>query len=920
MAWAQASTTGQTGLINMPDARIGSDGMLRFGYSFADPYAAVWSSVTILPRLEASWRFTRVMRVPGFPGVLGTDYGDYKDKSVDGKFVLFEETERFPQISLGVQDLIGTQIFRAYYAVASKRVGEFDFTLGYGGRRIDGFFGGLRYRPKAAPGWAFVAEYDANDYKRDPSATISGAAGIRKQPGIGVEYTWGWLTGQLAYTREKPALMAYVSIPLTQKDFIPKLDEPLPYERVTPRPTVRQWLESDEPRLRMVRALAEQDFRAIRVALIHNRLEVTLTNTRISQVSRAVGRAARTILLLSPIETREIRITYTVRDLPVVTYSFFDVVRLQHYFEGAIPRFELAPFVSIEYAKPSAGEEQVDIGEMLRAFEEGEPGRLKVVYRDRGDVVALQGEDLLGNQIRIRPRFEYFFNDPSGVFKYDFGLQASLSQRLAPATFFSAVADLSVLENVSDVTQRSNSLLPHVRTDVAEYKRAAKLKITRLLVNQFYHPAERIYARLSGGLYEEMYGGVGGQVLYLAPGGRWAADLAVDWLKQRDFDGIGFRNYDTVTAIASLNARLPLGITGTVRAGRFLAKDEGVRFELKRRFASGWEVGAWYTYTNGKDITSPGSPDAPYHDKGIFLAIPLNTLLTRDTQGRALFAIAPWTRDVGQMVVSPGDLYALMEKPLVLDIHEHDGLSMFGDREDDYHVPPTRTIFDRPVRKELARDVQDTKRVLADERTWRAIGVGAGLTLLSSAFDRRADRWSDRHRQSRLLERTADVGNMLPLVALASAGFFTLDSANPRLSDTSYSALQSGLTAGLLAGAGRYAIGRQRPGAGRESSDFEPAKGKWQDKSFPSERTAVMWATVTPFAKEYDMPWLYGLAALTNFARVADRKHWVSDTVGGTLLGYSIGNLLWQAHRQPDRRSLQVGFTGQGVTLAWEMR
>src|SRR5439155_111964 len=113
--------------------------------------------------------------------------------------------------------------------------------------------------------------------------------------------------------------------------------------------------------------------------------------------------------------------------------------------------------------------------------------------------------------------------------------------------------------------------------------------------------------------------------------GRWGADLDVNWLKQRDFDGwFGHSHYETVTAIASLNYRMAHGVTGTLRAGRFLARDEGVRAEVKRRFASGFEVGAWYTVTNGNDITSPGSPSSPYHDKGVFMLWRLDTLLTRD--------------------------------------------------------------------------------------------------------------------------------------------------------------------------------------------------------------------------------------------------------------------------------------------------
>jgi hypothetical protein len=326
------------------------------------------------------------------------------------------------------------------------------------------------------------------------------------------------------------------------------------------------------------------------------------------------------------------------------------------------------------------------MADMLGAFDEHQPG-VTALRRDNAHLAGLMSEDLLQNQFKIRPSIALYLNDPAGAFKYEVGVQASLDRRVARRTYFAAAVNYNIYETVSDVTQPSNSTLPHVRSDIAEYKAASAFKLTRLLLNQLYFPAERVYARASGGIYEEMYGGAGGQVLYLPTGAGWGADLAADWLKQRDFDGWGFRDYDTVTAIASFHYRLPLGITATARGGRFLAKDEGVRFEFKRRFASGWEAGVWYTRTNGDDITSPGSPSDPYYDKGIFLSIPISTLLTKDNQEVARMSLAPWTRDVGQMVVSPLDLYRLMEKPLVFDVHEHDGLGQLGDRDDDYHRP-----------------------------------------------------------------------------------------------------------------------------------------------------------------------------------------------------------------------------------------
>jgi hypothetical protein len=174
-----------------------------------------------------------------------------------------------------------------------------------------------------------------------------------------------------------------------------------------------------------------------------------------------------------------------------------------------------------------------------------------------------------------------------------------------------------------------------------------------------------------------MYGGVGGQVLYMPRGAAWAADVSADWVKQRDYSGWGFLDYSTVTALASVHVKLPYDTVGTVRAGRFLAKDEGARVELKRFFGSGIAIGAWYSKTNGKDTTFPGSPGDPYNDKGIFISIPLAPMLPSDSKANGWISLAPWTRDVGQMVVSPGDLYSQFERGLMRNVHDGDGLNHF---------------------------------------------------------------------------------------------------------------------------------------------------------------------------------------------------------------------------------------------------
>ena len=925
-AFAQEpSVSGQAGLISMPDARFAPEGTWRSGVSFLRPYESLWSNVTVFPWFEGSFRFTRIYHVPGFPddGRPGVDYGDYKDKSFDAKVRLLPERGWWPAVAFGMQDIAGgTGLFSAPYGVLSKQLGELDLTLGYGSQRIDGVFGGVRWSPRALEKWSLVAEYDAYDYKNDHGADLSGAASYKKEAALGIEYRSG-LWGAKAFTSHgEVGFNAYVQLPLEQREFVPKTKEPAPYTRINPRPTEAQWNDDPEHRARLARALVEQDFRDVRLGYQYGRLEAVLTNIRISSMPRAIGRAARTMLSFAPLEVQEIRVTYLQGPLPISTYTFTNTALLQRYFNGMASREQLAPSVRIEYAAPLEHGDRdkradADRKEALAAFEEPLPEGI-VIQQQTADIIALRGENVLGGRLRVRPGASGYFNDPSGAFKYEIYGLATYDRALARQLFFQSAVKLTLYETVSDVTQPSNSELPHVRTDVAEYRKGSDFKLTRLLLNRFYQPESRIYGRLSAGIYEEMFSGFGGQALYLGRGGDWSVDTAVDWVRQRDFEGwFGHQDYETLTAIASLNYRMAQRITGTVRVGRFLAKDEGVRVEVKRRFASGFEVGAWYTITNGNDITSPGSPSNPYYDKGLFLAMPLDTLLTYDTQAVAGFSLAPWTRDVGQMVVSPGDLARILERPVV-QMHSRDGLERFGDRYDDYDLP--KLGADRRWPDMLADDFSGARRSAGEVQWVRTTLLAGGILLGSALLDDSAFRYADDHKDKSWMKNLVRIGDALPIAAMGISAVFAFDDSRPRLSETGLAAVEAGSLAFLAASGLKYVVGRARPDSGEAKDQFNPGEtdDKWH--SFPSRHTAVMWAAVTPYAKEYDMPWLYGLAAVTNLARTGSREHWFSDTVGGSLLGYALGHLTWDARRGKKKTGPAVAVGPGNVALVWDLQ
>ena len=919
---ATPTVQGQSGYVNMPNAVVEPDSTFTIGYGHDSPYGSLWATVTPLPFLQVTGRYVSITGIPGFSraeGEYGSGYGRYKDKVVDAKLRIVKESTWMPAVAVGATDLLGTELFKGHYVVASKTFGvarNLEASVGFGRRRPSGVFAGVRWVPESAPNLAFVAEYDANEYSRDFRAGETKAGQRQKGPVVAAEYRWGWLGAQIARHRDHFSANAYLTIPFSEREFIPKLFEPAYFQPKpgTARATVEQWQQDRSHGAALVQSLVKQNFRNVRVELDGTTMRLTLTNNRISNLGRAIGRASRTALAFAPAGVRSIHITYTKLEQPIATYEFVDLQRLTDYLTGLVDRESFLQTVLIRYSNPA--DKIGDNEQSLLASIRDEDSALGVKLNHEGSLVQVSSEDLEANRFRLQPKVSFFFNDPSGALRYETAITSNYDKRLAQGLYFNSALKLNLFENVSGVTQASNSLLPHVRTDIAEYKRGSRFKLNRALLNKYMTLDEHWYARASVGLYEEMFRGAGGQVLYLPKDRRWAADLTVDALQQRDFKGwLGARDYKTVTALGALHYQLPYGVTVTGRAGRFLAKDEGVRLEFKRRFRSGVEIGAWYTKTNGKDITSPGTPSDPYNDKGIFLSIPLNIMLPSDTQAVAGFALSPWTRDVGQMVASPGDLYDLFEDPR-RDMNAYDGLGNFAERKDEQHLD----VIAQPVRgmpdawPRFRWRVQQSVSTTPTLPQWAQGSLLAGGAIAASALlDKPADCFMRPRQDSRVVNAWGNVGKATP-VLLAGAAGAAVAFGDSRMQNMGIISLQSIAGAAGVSMVTKRIVGRARPD--EELGTFSRS-AKRSDASFPSNHAAVAFAAVTPFAQEYDAPWLYGLAAVGSMGRVADRKHWVSDVVAGGVVGYAIGSWLWQAQRDDSKSSFAIAPGPKQISLSW---
>lgn len=111
---------------------------------------------------------------------------------------------------------------------------------------------------------------------------------------------------------------------------------------------------------------------------------------------------------------------------------------------------------------------------------------------------------------------------------------------------------------------------------------------------------------------------------------------------------------------------------------------------------------------------------------------------------------------------------------------------------------------------------------------------------------------------------------------------------NDQLTSTGLMGLEAVLHTELVVSTLKLATGRHRPDS-HDSSDF----GKGGD-AFPSGHAAKSWALATVIAHQYEnkplVRWTaYGLAAAVSASRVTADRHFASDVLIGSTLGYLIG-------------------------------
>ena len=665
------NTFGSIGLIQNPTARFSDDGEFTFGISQESPYKRIYAKMQFFPWMESVLRYTEGTHIPYQPGLDQT----WKDKGLDFKFRLLEETKNIPALAIGFQDIGGTASYSSEYLVATKRIGSLDFTLGLGWGRLGGkdhinnplewltessnssnkqsgvinfnrffnddytsIFGGIEYLTPV-PNLSVKLEYDTSNYSDligkytrydqtgdilqvDSSMNIGLSYQIQVANSDTIDFSMGYIRGNTIYANI--AIHSNLNSPRKQNFTAPKEIINIPY--------LEPFAELDDEWKKYLADLimwqmGNVGFVTHRLIFNENELQVEISQGRFRKPIQAFDLAARILANNSPKNITKLTIINIDQGVETLRASISRDALVESAKTGPMDERSLL----------YNNFENINTKSVIRNNE--------ILYPNFYWEIK---PHLLGT---LQHQEKFYFYQLEALFHSEYSIKKGL--------YLTTDIGVNIYDNYDDYSYHiPDGELYHVRQDRRLYLTEGRTGLRRMALDYLIDFNSSLKAKISAGYLEWMYGGIGGEILYHPENKNWALGLDAYWVKLREFDQkFSFRDYDTVTGFLTFYYDIPFyDLRFKSSLGKFLGKDEGVLLDLSRRFTSGARVGASAAFTDcNARCVGEGS-----FNKWIYFTLPMDMFYVKSsTRGTATYGWSPLTKDAGTKV-EPGGLYNLV--------------------------------------------------------------------------------------------------------------------------------------------------------------------------------------------------------------------------------------------------------------------
>lgn len=649
----------------MPTARFSEEGTLAFSWTHNEPYLR--GSVIAYPFdwFEASYQYADINNTLYSPVKEFSGSQTLKDKSFDAKFRLFSESNLFPQVALGLRDLAGTSVFSAEYIVASKLINNFDITFGIGwgnlnGNKIDnplknisdsfaersgplsgggqfstgsyfsgdaGYFGGIEYFIPKFHGARIKLELDGTNYQtegplpvsQDEKFNISYVHPLSKNFFIKASYVKG---NTLSFGFSYRAPLGRKN-PFTKKqDKMKEVENTEAIKQVTSKSDQNLYRAS-------LLYLSQRNFALQSADIKNDELKVAYAQSKYRTQAIAAGRVLRILDDIAPETIRSIEVSEINGGMGMYT-------------------------ISANRSSLSRSKDFQDPSIILST------ASVKSLVYDRSDYEfkpTIKYPKLFYN---IGPDIKSQIGGPDGFYFGDLRITAYSELLLNRDLSFITVLSQGITNNFSNLKLPSDSIIPHVRTDIVDYlKEGSGFTIRRMQLNYFKNPLEDLYFKFSAGIFESMFAGFGFEALYRPFSGDMAVGVDAWRVRQRAFDQMfSFRDYETSTGHITFYYREPSSkVLFKLIGGKYLAQDSGITLDLSREFYSGFQIGIFASRT---DISKAEFGEGSF-DKGFYWWMPVDLFFGDYRKQTTGWGLRPLTRDGAQRLVQGYPLWGVTD-------------------------------------------------------------------------------------------------------------------------------------------------------------------------------------------------------------------------------------------------------------------
>ena len=205
-------------------------------------------------------------------------------------------------------------------------------------------------------------------------------------------------------------------------------------------------------------------------------------------------------------------------------------------------------------------------------------------------------------------------------------------------------------------------------------------------------------------------------------------------------------------------------------------------------------------------------------------------------------------------------------------------------------------------------DVDRALKIMNLPNLFYSFGILGGIYIISK-YDENWNRFIHSKYSGKfktLLNISNEFGNIIYTIpAVGIAAGISLNTRDNKLQDAAFTSLSSIIISNGFVSLIKFISGRSRPEEGKGSYYFRPFSGRI---SFPSSHAASAFALITPWVLYYPNVFTYSLFIIpvgTGLARMAKRRHWASDVIAGSIIGFGVSYLLVKWHKdkyKEDRR------------------